>query len=71
MSVANVKTKSTRAGSPRLDRQITQAKAVLRQLRDTLEDLDDRQAAPVVGRDAAGAQVEERPVILGPQPNLL
>lgn len=27
---------------PNLDRQIAQAKAVLRELRDTLEDLDDR-----------------------------
>ncbi|MFZ2643316.1 MAG: hypothetical protein WA117_20165 [Verrucomicrobiia bacterium] len=42
MSVANVKTKSAPAGSPRLDRQIARAKVVLRQLRDTLEDLDDR-----------------------------
>jgi len=42
MSVASVKAKSAPAGPPRLDRQIAQAKAVLRQLRDTLEDLDDR-----------------------------
>jgi len=27
---------------PDLDRQVNEAKAVLRQLRDTLEDLDDR-----------------------------
>lgn len=37
-----MKTKSALADSPRLDRQITQAKAALRQLRDTLADLDDR-----------------------------
>lgn len=42
MSVANLKTKTVPVGSPRLDRQIAQGKAVLRQLRDTLEDLDDR-----------------------------
>lgn len=29
---------------PNLERQIAQAKSVLRELRDTLEDLDDRRA---------------------------
>jgi len=37
---------TTKTGRPRrrtdLDRQVAEAKAVLRQLRDTLEDLDDR-----------------------------
>jgi hypothetical protein len=42
MSAASVKSKSCPARTPDLDRQIAQAKAVLRQLRDTLEDLDDR-----------------------------
>jgi hypothetical protein len=38
--IAKRKTGATRL--PNLDRQIAEAKAVLRQLRDTLEDLDDR-----------------------------
>ena len=42
MSIASVKHKTTSARVPELDRQIAEAKAVLRQLRDTLEDLDDR-----------------------------
>ena len=42
MSVASVKRKTASARPPDLDRQIAEAKAVLRQLRDTLEDLDDR-----------------------------
>jgi len=42
MSIASVKNKSPSAKPPRLHRQISQAKAILRQLRDTLEDLDDR-----------------------------
>ena len=41
MSTATVsKTRSPK--STNLDRQIAEAKTVLRQLRDTLEDLDDR-----------------------------
>jgi predicted nucleic acid-binding Zn-ribbon protein len=42
MSVAPAKRKTTAARIPDLDRQIAEAKAVLRRLRDTLEDLDDR-----------------------------
>jgi hypothetical protein len=41
MSTATMR-KPTLRRRPNLDRQIAQAKAVLRQLRDTLEDLDDR-----------------------------
>lgn len=42
MSVASVKSKTTSARLPDLNRQMAQARTVLRQLRDTLEDLDDR-----------------------------
>jgi hypothetical protein len=42
MSVAHIKRKTASTRLPNLDRQIAEAKAVLRQLRDTLEDLDDR-----------------------------
>jgi len=42
MSTTIARSKSRPAGLPDLDRQISQAKTVLRQLRDTLEDLDDR-----------------------------
>ena len=42
MSIATVKSKSRSNRLPDLDRQMARAKAVLRQLRDTLEDLDDR-----------------------------
>jgi len=42
MSIAHAKRKTASARRPDLDRQIAEAKAVLRQLRDTLEDLDDR-----------------------------
>jgi len=42
MSIASVKSKSHPDRLPDLDRQMARAKAVLRQLRDTLEDLDDR-----------------------------
>ena len=41
MSTALLKKRSS-ARPPNLNRQIAQAKAILRQLRDTLEDLDDR-----------------------------
>jgi ABC-type transporter Mla subunit MlaD len=40
MSTATLKSVAPRR--PDLDRQIRQAKTVLRELRDTLEDLDDR-----------------------------
>ena len=42
MSTAAAKSKDRPVRLPDLDRQVTQAKAVLRALRDTLEDLDDR-----------------------------
>ena len=42
MSTATIKPKARVARLPDLDRQIDEAKAVLRRLRDTLEDLDDR-----------------------------
>jgi predicted nucleic acid-binding Zn-ribbon protein len=42
MSIANAKRKTASARLPDLDRQIAEAKTVLRQLRDALEDLDDR-----------------------------
>jgi hypothetical protein len=42
MSATAVKIKNRPANWPDLDRQIRNAKIVLRQLRDTLEDLDDR-----------------------------
>jgi predicted nucleic acid-binding Zn-ribbon protein len=42
MTTASVKDKTSSARLPDLDRQIAEAKTVLRQLRDTLEDLDDR-----------------------------
>ena len=42
MSIATAKRKTTSARLPDLDRQVAAAKTVLRQLRDTLEDLDDR-----------------------------
>ena len=41
MSTATMKSPALRRPQ-NLDRQIAQAKTVLRQLRDTLEDLDDR-----------------------------
>ena len=42
MSTAQIKSQPRAGKLPDLNRQIAQAKAVLRQLRDTLEDLDDR-----------------------------
>ena len=42
MSATAVKTKRIPANWPDVDRQIRNAKVVLRELRDTLEDLDDR-----------------------------
>jgi len=41
MSTTTIRSPALRR-RPNLDRQIAQAKAVLRELRDTLEDLDDR-----------------------------
>lgn len=42
MSTAALRNKTASARLPGLDRQIAEGKAVLRQLRDTLETLDDR-----------------------------
>ena len=42
MSTTSVKSKRRPTRRPTLDRQIARAKAILRELRDTLEDLDDR-----------------------------
>ena len=42
MSTAGMTSKSASPRLTELDRQIAQGKAVLRQLRDTLENLDDR-----------------------------
>ena len=42
MNATAVKTKNRPAGLPDIDRQIRNAKVVLRELRDTLENLDDR-----------------------------
>ena len=42
MSIAHAKRKTASVRRPDLDRQIAEAKTVLRQLRDTVEDLDDR-----------------------------
>jgi hypothetical protein len=42
MNATALKSKSRPASSSALDRQIRNAKMVLRDLRDTLEDLDDR-----------------------------
>ena len=39
---AIIKYKSRASGRPNMERQIRHAKVVLRQLRDTLEDLEDR-----------------------------
>ncbi len=42
MSTATTKSAGARRPRTDLDRQVAEAKAVLRELRDTLEDLDDR-----------------------------
>ena len=49
MSTATMRTKRGPSGRTTLDRQVAQARVVLRQLRDTLEDLEDR-------RDLASAK---------------
>jgi len=43
VSTTIARNKRRSARRPRLDRQTARARAVLRELRDTLEDLDDRQ----------------------------
>ncbi len=52
MSSATMKRPAGRR--PNLDRQIAQAKAVLRDLRDTLEDLEDRRELARAKRRNAG-----------------
>ena len=42
MSTSTITRKRRSANLAKLDRQMAQARAILRQLRDTLEDLDDR-----------------------------
>ena len=42
MSTTTLKTKGAPQRRTELDRQMAQAKAILRELRDTLEDLEDR-----------------------------
>ena len=42
MSTTAIKSKSRPANWPEVDRQIQQGKVVLRELRDTIENLDDR-----------------------------
>jgi len=42
MSTATTKGAPSRRPGKNLDRQVAQAKAILRELRDTLEDLEDR-----------------------------
>jgi len=42
MSTVSVRSKDRPVKARELERQVSRAKAVLRQLRDTLEDLDDR-----------------------------
>ena len=61
MSTATLKHKTDSAKLPDLDRQVAQAKTVLRQLRDTLEDLDDRRdlaRARKKNADKAGTDLE-------------
>jgi hypothetical protein len=54
MSTASIKSKRPPARLPGLDRQVAQAKAILRQLRDTLEDLDDRRDLTRARQNNAG-----------------
>jgi hypothetical protein len=54
MSIAHVKRKTDSVSRPNLDRQIAEAKTVLRQLRDTLEDLDDRRELAQARKRNAG-----------------
>lgn len=54
MSVASAKAKLRANRLPDLDRQVAEAKAVLRQLRDTLEDLDDRRELAKARKRNAG-----------------
>ena len=54
MSTTGVKARTTSGRVAELDRQIAEAKAVLRRLRDTLEDLDDRRELVRAKRRNAG-----------------
>jgi hypothetical protein len=54
MSVASVKRKTSSGRIPDLDRQIAEAKTVLRRLRDTLEHLDDRRELARAKKRSAG-----------------
>jgi hypothetical protein len=54
MSVTSVKRKTASGRLPDLDRQIAEAKAILRQLRDTLEELDDRRELARAKKKNAG-----------------
>jgi hypothetical protein len=54
MSIARAKRKTASARLPDLDRQIAEAKTVLRQLRDALEDMDDRRALARAKKRNAG-----------------
>ena len=54
MSTATVKRKTDSTKLPDLDQQVARAKDVLRQLRDTLEDLDDRRDLAKARKKNAG-----------------
>ncbi len=54
MNATAIKCKNRRAKSSDLDRQIRDAKVVLRDLRDALEDLDDRRALARARKRNAG-----------------
>jgi hypothetical protein len=50
----SVAKKSSRTTWPDVDRQIRQGKAVLRELRETLEDLDDRRELAIAKKRNGG-----------------
>ena len=54
MSTATSRSKARAKRSPNVDQQIAQGKALLRQLRETLEDLEDRQELIHAKRRNAG-----------------
>ena len=54
MNATAVKNKNRPVNWPDVDRQIRQARVVLRELRDTLEDLDDRRELGRAKRRNAG-----------------
>ena len=59
MSTATTRSAGVRPPRTDLDRQIAQAKIVLRRLRDTLEDLDDRRELARAKKRNAGKQGTE------------